>query len=154
MISLSKVRRFEGRRAIAAGLIVLALCVAGVVSARSSAVLTGTAEPAAHTAAAQAVPDGPTASGGPPAVYIYLTASGFARDRFTFHAGPRRLVVKNISTYDRLRFAVTAADGRTVFEGGFDNGQTRMGVVTLEPGEYRVTEASRPDWVCHVTIVP
>jgi len=91
---------------------------------------------------------------GTPVVYVYLRGNGFETDRLTVQSGPKRIVVKNISTIDDLHFTVTREGVGQVFEGSIDNGVTRHALVPFEPGELIVRESSHPDWECRITIVP
>jgi hypothetical protein len=101
-----------------------------------------------------AAQDGPTESS-PEAILITLQPYGFEPSEVTLKAGPLLLAVDNRSGLDEPIFRVDRVAGGRLHEVRMAKGKLAWRqLVDLPPGDYVLTEAAHPDWVCQITITP
>ncbi|MGH9754156.1 MAG: hypothetical protein ACREA2_15365 [Blastocatellia bacterium] len=89
------------------------------------------------------------------AILITLQPYGFEPTEVTLKAGPFLLAIDNRSGIHEPVFRVDRTDGGRLREVRTAKGRLALRqVVDLPPGDYVLTEAIHPDWICQITITP
>lgn len=84
---------------------------------------------------------------------ITLRPTGFDPKEITRRRGPFLLAASNRSGLEEVVLSLTRIDGNTVKELRVSRKQRAwQEVINLSPGQYILSEASHPDWICHITI--
>ena len=84
---------------------------------------------------------------------ITLQPEGFEPSELTRPAGPFLLAFKNRSGQDDISLQVTVANGAREQTVRMPPGKHRsLNRLDLPPGQYVITEASHPEWVCRITL--
>ena len=86
---------------------------------------------------------------------ITILSTGFYPSEITRPRGQFLILIDNRSDFDDLTLRLVSAAGPTLREVR----QTKEEKIVkhlenLPPGEYLLTEASNPDWICRITIKP
>lgn len=102
-----------------------------------------------------------TVAQGPPAririesELITITPQGFDTNQITRPKGKFFLFVDNRSGLDSVTLRIDRLAGnRLVDEKCSKEKLDWDGIFDLNPGEYVLTEAAHPGWICHITITP
>jgi hypothetical protein len=84
---------------------------------------------------------------------LKLTRGGFVPSSVTAPKGDYFLTVLNDTQLDGLELRLDREGGPRAREGQVSKAKLRWKeLVDLHPGNYVVTEANHPDWVCRITI--
>lgn len=115
-------------------------------SAPTAATKSGTASPSQNDSAKDRL-EGEIVSAQP---------NGFEPNQITRPAGEFLLMVDNRTGLDQLQVRLERVVGKERLD---DIGLTKRAyswntVLKLPPGEYILTEASHPEWVCRITLTP
>jgi hypothetical protein len=88
-------------------------------------------------------------------VLITINRGGFYPAAFSRPQGKFFLLVENRSELREVDLRLDHVTGRRLLDVNVPDGQLDWTeLLDLNPGEYRLTEANRPDWVCNITIIP
>lgn len=124
------------------------LALAGVVNVAKrerAAMATGSAMPG----------QGPRKDGRIATVIPTLTRFGFEPSEFKIPAGKCLLAVRNNSDLASLDLELARQAGQRLVAGRHDKGKKSWDqLLDITPGEYALTVAGRPEWVCKITVVP
>jgi hypothetical protein len=86
-------------------------------------------------------------------VLITINRGGFYPGAFSRPQGKFFLLVENRSELPEVGLRLDHVTGRRLLDVNVQDGQLDWTeLLDLNPGEYRLTEANRPDWVCNITI--
>jgi hypothetical protein len=86
---------------------------------------------------------------------IIIGPGGFESPTIRRPAGKFFLAIENRSGLDSVTLRINRAAGNRLIEAAVSGGQLDwIDVLDLTPGDYVVTEADHPDWVCNITITP
>jgi hypothetical protein len=86
---------------------------------------------------------------------ITINRGGFYPAAFSRPQGKFFLLVENRSELREVDLRLDIVGGRRLLDVNVPDGQLDWTeLLDLNPGEYRLTEANRPDWVCNITITP
>ena len=99
-------------------------------------------EAAAMPASSQALQD---------ELQLQLSESGFTPSEAQRAAGTFGIAVENTALTGEYTLKLKAQDGTVVKEVQVQKGSTAW-TVTLAAGEYTLTEASHPQWLCRLTL--
>jgi hypothetical protein len=88
-------------------------------------------------------------------VLITLRRSGFDPTELTHHAGLILLAVDNRSGQEDVLLRLDRVSGERLHEERMGHGRLDWRKpFELRPGNYLLTEANHPTWVCHINITP
>jgi hypothetical protein len=88
-------------------------------------------------------------------VLITINRGGFYPAAFSRPQGKFFLLVENRSELREVDLRLDIVGGGRLLDVNVPDGQLDWTeLLDLNPGEYRLTEANRPDWVCNITITP
>jgi hypothetical protein len=119
--------------------------IAGTTSSTPMAVL----EPMTRSKDAQSTPTRLDS------VLITINRGGFYPAAFSRPQGKFFLLVENRSELREVDLRLDIVGGGRLLDVNVPDGQLDWTeLLDLNPGEYRLTEANRPDWVCNITITP
>jgi hypothetical protein len=82
---------------------------------------------------------------------IELSANGFTPGEVQRAAGTFAIAVENSAISGEYTLRLKAQDGTVVKEVQVQKGSAAW-TVTLSAGEYTLTEASHPQWLCRITV--
>jgi hypothetical protein len=82
---------------------------------------------------------------------IQLSNDGFMPSEVQHAAGTFAIAVENSNIEGEYTLRLKAADGTVVKEVQVQKGSAAW-TVTLTAGEYTLTEASHPQWLCRITV--
>lgn len=82
---------------------------------------------------------------------IHLSVDGFTPGEVQHAAGTFAIAVHNSNVQGEYTLRLKAGDGTIVKEVQVQEGSAAW-TVTLSAGEYTLTEASHPQWQCHITV--
>jgi hypothetical protein len=82
---------------------------------------------------------------------IQLSENGFSPTEVQLAAGTFAIAVANSNVEGEYTLSLKAADGTVVKEVQVQKGSAAW-TVTLSAGEYTLTEASHPQWLCRITV--
>ena len=85
---------------------------------------------------------------------VYVNSSGFMEDELVVSPGLRRVLIRNRSGFDGLSFTVTRPGKDALLVTTADSGWNAEGDVPFAPGDVLITETSRPEWQCRITVQP
>jgi len=86
-------------------------------------------------------------------VLITINRGGFYPAALSRPQGKFFLLVENRSELREVDLRLDIVGGRRLLDVNVPDGQLDWTeLLDLNPGEYRLTEANRPDWVCNITI--
>jgi hypothetical protein len=82
---------------------------------------------------------------------IHLSVEGFTPSQVQHAAGTLAIAVHNANVSGEYTLRLKAGDGTVVKEVQVQEGSAAW-TVTLSAGEYTLTEASHPQWLCRITV--
>ena len=98
------------------------------------------------------------AAGTPPALtafqdelQIQLNGNGFTPSEVQHAAGTFAIAVENSSLENEYTLRLKATDGTVLKEIAVQKGSA-VWTITLAAGQYTLTEASHPQWLCQITV--
>jgi len=82
---------------------------------------------------------------------IELSSSGFVPAEVQHAAGTFAIAVENTTFAGAYTLRLKAADGTLLKEVEVQKGSAAW-TITLQAGQYTLTEASHPEWLCRITV--
>jgi len=148
-------RRLYFIRTKPAILLILLATLFLAVLALAGAINVAKSEKAAMGAGIAVVGQGPRKDGRIATVIPTLTRFGFEPSEFKIPAGKCLLAVRNNSELANLDLELSRQAGQRLVAGRHDKGKKSWDrLLDLTPGDYALTVAGRPEWVCKITVVP
>jgi hypothetical protein len=84
-------------------------------------------------------------------VHIKLTSNGFVPGTVEHTAGTFAFAVENETLSGEYTLRLKAADGTILREVNVQKGSSAWSI-TLQAGQYTLTEAQNPQWLCRITV--
>lgn len=84
-------------------------------------------------------------------VHIKLTASGFVPGEIQHAAGTFAIAVENATLPGEYTLQLKAEDGTVLKEVNVQKGSSAWSV-TLQAGQYTLTETQNPQWICRLNV--
>jgi len=91
------------------------------------------------------------AQGGHDEVRIELTSNGFAPNEVQHAPGTFAIAVENSALSGSYTLRLKAEDGTVLKEIEVQKGSAAW-TITLQAGQYTLTESSHPEWLCRITL--